>query len=65
MSVHVLLILLNELRKRDKIRGLSSILSRFRNEFKTFNKTESFYHRTFKLLKNRIFGVKRLAFVNF
>ena len=27
MSAHVLLILLNKLRKRDKIRGLSSILS--------------------------------------
>ena len=34
MSAHVLLNLLNELRKRDKIRGLPSILSLFRNEFK-------------------------------
>ena len=33
MSAHVLLILLNELRKRDKMRGLPSILSLFRNEF--------------------------------
>ena len=32
MSVHVLLNLLNELGKRDKIRGLPSILSLFRNE---------------------------------
>ena len=39
MSVHVLLILLNELGKRDKMRGLPSILSLFRNEFNTFNKT--------------------------
>ena len=53
MSVHVLLILLNELRKRGKIRGLSSILSRFRNKFKTFNKTESFYHRTFKIYSEK------------
>ena len=33
MSAHVLLILLNELGKRDKTRGLPSILSLFRNEF--------------------------------
>ena len=34
MSVHVLLYLFNELRKRDKVRDLQSILSLFRNEFK-------------------------------
>ena len=39
MSAHVLLILLNELRKKDKMRGLSSILSLFRNEFYKFNNT--------------------------
>ena len=33
MSVHFLLNLLNELKKRDKMRGLPSILSLFRNEF--------------------------------
>ena len=33
MSAHVLLNLLNELEKRDKTRGLPSILSLFRNEF--------------------------------
>ena len=33
MSVHVLLNLLNKLGKRDKMRGLPSILSLFRNEF--------------------------------
>ena len=33
MSAQVLLNLLNELRKRDKIRGTPSILSLFRNEF--------------------------------
>ena len=32
MSAHVLLNLLNELGKRDKIRGLPSIVSLFRNE---------------------------------
>ena len=37
MSAHVLLILLNELGKRDKMRGLSIILSLFRNELNKFN----------------------------
>ena len=41
MSAHVLLILLNELGKRDKMRGLPSILSLFRNEFNKFNKTRA------------------------
>ena len=41
MSAHVLLNLLNELRKRDKMRGLSSILSLFRNEFNKFNNTRA------------------------
>ena len=51
MSAHVLLDLLNELRKRDKMRGLPSILSLFRNEFNKFNNTkarmlDSIYHMT-------------------
>ena len=33
MSAHVLLNLLNSLRKRDKVIGLPIILSLFRNEF--------------------------------
>ena len=37
----VLLILLNELGKRDKMRGLPSILSLFRNEFNKFNNTRA------------------------
>ena len=39
MSAHVLLNLLNNLRKTDKIRGLPSILSIFRSEFNKFNNT--------------------------
>ena len=39
MSVRVLFNLLNEMGKRDKMRGLSSILSLFRNEFNKFNNT--------------------------
>ena len=41
MSAHVLLNLLNGLGKRDKMRGLPSILSLFRNEFNKFNKTRA------------------------
>ena len=37
MSAHVLLNLLNELGKRDKMRGLPSISYLFRNEFNKFN----------------------------
>ena len=39
MSAHILLNLLNELGKRDKMRGLPSILSLFFNELNKFNKT--------------------------
>ena len=39
MSAHVLLNLLNELRKSDEMRGLSSILSLYRKEFNQFNNT--------------------------
>ena len=51
MSAHGLLNLLNELGKSDKMRGLPSILSLFRNEFNKFNNTrarmlDSIYHMT-------------------
>ena len=51
MSSHVLLNLLNELRKRDKMSGLPSILSLFRNKFNKSNNTrarilDSVYHMT-------------------
>ena len=51
MSAHVLLNLLNELGKKDKMRGLPSILSLFRNEFNKFNNTrarilDTIYHMT-------------------
>ena len=49
MSARVLLNLFNELRKRDKMRGLPSILSLFRDEFNRSNNTgarmlDSIYH---------------------
>ena len=55
MSAHVLFNLLNELRKRDKMRGLLSILSFFPNKFNKINKTgapmlNSIYHMALKLL---------------
>ena len=55
MSAYVLLNLLIELRKRDKIRGLPSILSLFRNEFDKFNNTRArmldyIYHMTLRIL---------------
>ena len=52
MSANVLLILLNKLGKRDKIRGLPSILSLFPNKFNNkFNNIgarmlDSSYHMT-------------------
>ena len=51
MIAHVCLSLLNELEKRDKMRGLPSILSLFRNEFNKFNNRrarmlDSIYHMT-------------------
>ena len=55
LSAHALLNLLNELGKRDKMRGLPSILSLFRNSFNKFNKRrarmlDSNYHMTLRLL---------------
>ena len=55
MSAHFLLNLLNELEKRDKMRGLQSILSLFRNKFNKLNNTiaqmlDSIYHIILRLL---------------
>ena len=55
MTAHVVLNLLNKLSKSDKMRGLPSILSLFRNDFNQFNSTgarmlDSFYHMTLRLL---------------
>ena len=41
MSAHVLLNLLNDLGKRDRRRGLPSILSLFRKEFNKINNTRA------------------------
>ena len=55
MSAIVSLNLLSELGKRDKMRGLPSVLSLFRSEFNKFNYTrarmlDSIYHMTLRLL---------------
>ena len=41
MNAHVMLNLFNMLEKSDKMRGLSSILSLFRNESDKFNNTRA------------------------
>ena len=63
MSARVLLNLLNELGKSDKMRGLPSILLLFLKAFNKFNNTgarmlDSIYHMTY-LFTNHIFGVNR------
>ena len=68
MSAHVLLNLLNELGKRDKMRGLPSFLSLFRNEFNKFNNTrarmlDSIYHMTLRFFKISFLPLKRYNFV--
>ena len=55
MSARFLLNLLNELGNSDKMQGLPSILSLFRNKFDKFNNTrvrmlDSIYHLTLRLL---------------
>ena len=55
MSVHVLLNLFKELRKRGKMRGLPCMLYFFRNKFNKVNNAGArmldSYHVTLKLLK--------------
>ena len=55
MSAQFLLNLSNSLSKRDKMLGLPSILSLFRNKFNKFNNTrarklDSIYHMTLRIL---------------
>ena len=68
MSAHLLMNLSNELGKIYKMRGLSIILSIFRNEFNKFNKTRArmvdyIYHMTLRLLWNLYSHVKTYNFV--
>ena len=69
MSAHILLNLLNQLRKSDKTQGSQRILSLFHNKFNKFNNTgalmlDSIYHTILKVLLNHIFGVKAAIFTS-
>ena len=59
MSAHVLLNSLNKLGKRDKMLGLPSILSLFRNKFNKFNYTGAqmldFIYHDIKIILNSYF----------
>ena len=65
MSAHVLLNLLNELGKGDKMLGLLSILSLYRNDFNKFNNAgaqmlDSINHMTLRLFWSLISDVNTL-----
>ena len=67
MIAHVLLNLLYELRKKDKMLSVQSILSLFRNSFNKFNNMgtrmlDSIDHMPIKLLQNHILGMKTARF---
>ena len=67
MSAHVLLNLLNEARKSDKMRGFPSILSSFLQRVNKAHNTgarmlDSIYHMTLILLKIAFFGVRTSMF---
>ena len=69
MSAHVLLNLLNELWKRDKMRGVPSILSLFCNEFNKFNNTgarilDSIYHYDIKITLKSHFCLKNVTILS-
>ena len=60
-TISILLNLLNSLGKRDKMRGLPSILSLFPKEYKNFNNTgawmiDSIDHMTLELIKFPFLG---------
>ena len=62
MSANVLLNLLNEMGKIDKMRSLPNFLSLFNNELNKFNNTgarmlDYIYHMTLRILKKNAFLV--------
>ena len=70
ISAHVLLNLLNELRKKDKFVACQTFYLFFATSLIKFinigaRMLDSVYHVVLKLIKNRIFGVKREDFVIF
>ena len=67
MSIHVLLNILNDLRKKIRCEALPSIVSISHNEFNTFSNTgarmkDSIYSMTLQTRLNRDFRIKTLRF---
>ena len=65
MSALVLLILLNELGKRDKMRGLPSILYLFRNKFDKFSNTRARMLYDIKITLKSHFQRKMVIFCHY
>ena len=70
MNAHVLLNLLNKLRKKIKCEALLNILSLLCNKFNKFNITgaqmsDSIYHMTLKFFQIMFFGVKMARFCHY
>ena len=65
MSAHVLLNLLNKLRKNDKMRGLLSNLSLFLQEFNKFNKTRARMLNDIKITLKSHFCRKNVIILSF
>ena len=69
MTAHVFIELIKRGgKRRDKMRGLPTILSLFRNKFNKFNNTgagmfDSFYHMTLKLLLINTKNAKILPYI--
>ena len=64
MRVHVLLILLNKLGKRDKMRGLPSIISLFPNELNKFNKKRFYLSYDIKITLESHFWRKNIIILS-
>ena len=69
MSAHALLSLSNESRNRDKMRGLPSIFSLFRDEFNNLNNTgarilDSIYHIYIRIILKSYFWRKNVRVIS-
>ena len=70
MIAHVLLNLLNEFGKSDKMRGCPSSLSLFRYSFNKFNNIKArmldfIYYMTLSILRNLISAIKKFLFCQY
>ena len=71
-DAHVLLNLLNELGKRNKLQGLPTIILLFRNEFNKFNNTREWMldsichsHMKLKILQTLVLGMQNSRFCHY